>query len=140
MSFQEEVKKVFELRKEVDKFKEEKKAAWEKFVAETAEINSFLKLKEQELLEAESVVRNLAVCEYQTTGNKNLEFGIKIKLMERINYDEKKALEWGLQHQLAIQLDKKAFESLAKSTPDQFAFVQITKEPMATIPAQLEVN
>lgn len=51
--------------------------------------------------------------------------------MTRLTYDPQEALTWALAHQMALTLDVKAFEQLARVTT--LPFVTRTIEPQATL-------
>ncbi len=86
----------------------------------------------------ETTLRELTLQAYQETGNKTPVEGVGIREMTRLEYDQKEALKWAMSHQVALSLDRKTFEGLAKATP--LDFVIITKEPQATIATNLVVK
>jgi hypothetical protein len=53
-----------------------------------------------------------------------------------LDYDGKAALSWAKEHLLCLSLDKKAFETLAK-TDSRPEFVEVTQEPKAFIGSDL---
>ena len=55
--------------------------------------------------------------------------------METNNTADEAALKWAIEHKLALQLDKKAFEGIAKQSP--LDFVTSTTEIQATIASVL---
>ena len=85
--------------------------------------------------EAEVLLRELTLQAYAETGNKAPAPGVGIREVTKLDYDNKVAFDWAKSHKMALQLDKKAFEKIARAdTPD---FVKITTEPQATIATQL---
>jgi len=58
--------------------------------------------------------------------------------MKRFEYDELDAFKWAKEHSLALSLDKKAFEKIAKV--DTMDFVKINEIPQATIPTNIKLE
>jgi hypothetical protein len=88
-------------------------------------------LWQEAMRQAETALRTLAVERYQATGHKSLAPGVKIREVTRLQYDPQDALTWAMEHRIALTLDVKAFEQLAKVA--RLPFVQITVEPQATL-------
>ena len=86
----------------------------------------------------EATLRELALQAYQETGSKTPVDGVGIREMTRLEYNPVTALAWATEHRIALALDKKSFEGIAKTTP--LGFVMVTKEPQATIATNLEVR
>ena len=89
----------------------------------------------QEVTEAENQLRELTIDAYNQTGNKKPADGVGIREITKLLYDEKTAFTWATEHKMALKLDTKAFESIAKTAPPDF--VQETKEIQATIASNL---
>lgn len=102
--------------------------AWE--VEHTALLQAVV-LSRDAMRQAEGALRSLAIDLYQATGNKSLAPGVKVREVTRLHYDPQAALAWAMEHQLALTLDVKVFEQLAKVT--RLPFVQLTVEPQATL-------
>src|SRR5215510_11499954 len=81
-------------------------------------------LRKQHLLHAEMALRTLALDLYQVTGNKSLAPGVKVREVTRLHYDPQAALIWAMEHRMALKLDEKTFEQLAKVA--KFPFVHMT--------------
>lgn len=88
--------------------------------------------------QAEDGLRFLALQSYAKTGEKSVAPGIGIRLMTRLAYEDKDAMNWSMEHKLALKLDFSAFEKMVKSNPLSFNFVNITEEPQATIATELQ--
>lgn len=88
-----------------------------------------------ELDAAESLLRDAAVAKYKFDGEKNVAPGIGIRLTKVFSYDTDEALGWAMKHGLALSLDKRVFETIAKNTP--IACVEIAEKPTATIATDL---
>ena len=70
---------------------------------------------EQELAEQESRLREMGLERFRETGDKKPGPGVEVKMFVEPRYDSAAALEWATEHRIALALDKKAFESMAKS-------------------------
>ena len=88
-------------------------------------------LHKQTVHQVEATLRALAVAIYQSTDRKEIAPGVKVREMTRLIYDPQEALTWAITHQMALMLDVKAFEQLAKVTA--LPFVTRTVEPQATL-------
>ncbi len=86
--------------------------------------------------EAETKLRELTLKAYAETGNKAPAPGVSIRVRTILSYLGSKALEWAMEHKMALKLDTSAFEKIVKATP--LDFVTITQEPQATIATKLE--
>ena len=85
----------------------------------------------------ETKLRDLTLQAYAETGNKAPALGVGIRERTVLTYDGKIAFDWAKSHKMALQLDKKAFEKIAKVS--DLDFVDVTTEPIATIATNLEV-
>lgn len=127
-----------ELRRMHDKHKEilaEKKTEFEK---ENQIVIDLIEDIQGRMQASEDLIREEAMLKYKETGEKKLEFGVGIRVMKRLNYDEKEAFSWAKDHSLALALDKRAFEKIAKV--DDIDFVETTEEAMATIPKEINLG
>jgi len=93
-------------------------------------------LGKEAVIEAEATLRELAFEIYQRTGQKTVHPGVKIREVTQLTYDPKRALEWAMEHRMALTLDAKAFEKIAKAA--HLPFVQVTVEPQATLATRFE--
>ena len=83
---------------------------------------------------SESELKAQRVTEYDGV-DKSKRFGIGIREETKLDYSDDDAYQWAVAHQMALKLDKRGFEKIAKvDTPD---FVTITTEPQATIAQDL---
>ena len=57
--------------------------------------------------------------------------GVRVREMTRLTYDPQDALAWAIEHRLALVLDVKTFEQLARVTA--LPFVSYWIEPQATL-------
>ena len=137
-NIKERLKELSNLREEVEKGNatlQTKREIWE---AEHKKEIEELKDKKEIVEHIENLLRPLAIEEYTITREKQLTGGLGIRVMKKLQYEQDKALEWSLNHRLCLQLDKRAFESLAKT--QKMDFVEIKEEITATIPKKIEVR
>ena len=87
-------------------------------------------------MEAETALRALAVDIFRRTGQKTVHPGVKIREEPQLTYDPKRALAWAMEHRMALTLDAKAFEKIAKAA--HLPFVQVSVEPQATLATRFE--
>lgn len=71
------------------------------------------------------------------TGDRKPCPGVEVKDFTELVYDGNKAFEWAKFHEMALALDKKAFEAIAKAAQPPLDFVAIFKLPKATIATDL---
>ncbi len=90
--------------------------------------------------ELEETVRNLAVDLYRQTGSKRLPGGVGIRETRKFQYDPESALAWATSKGIALQLDKREFESIMKATSHRPAWVEEVVTPVATIPMKIAVE
>lgn len=91
-----------------------------------------------DLTEAE--IRETAVDEYMRTNEKSLFGGVGIRVGTRLEYKEEDAFQWGINHAMALKLDKKAFEKIVLTGSAQdIDFVKKHSQITATIPTKIEV-
>lgn len=133
-----QIKIVAELRKDkttLDNLKKESMAKWQE---DNNELLAQLELGSTVLAKAEDRLRDLTIKAYNETGNKKLAEGVGIREVTRLEYDQNIALNWAREHDLCLMLDKKRFETLAKTNPVDF--VTIKTETQATISPDLKVE
>lgn len=99
-------------------------------------IKSTAEVKER-LSEDEALLRELTLQAYAETGNKHPAVGVNINITTTYTYDPVNALKWAKEHNLALSLDKSAFEKIAKADPPNFVTVD-PNVPKATIATNLE--
>lgn len=110
----------------------ESRRAWDD--AHAQEIDR-IKATTQALSEAESALRAAAVAAYQETGSKAPAPGVGIRVLTKLAYHPDDALRWAKEHDIALALDKAAFEKIAKAAPPDF--VRTVESAQATIATDL---
>ena len=130
---------VVEARTKSKLLAEARKSMYDEFMSRHTDFFADVATASSEVGIAEEALRQMAIDFYAETGEKQVAQGIVIKVGTSIEYSKDDAMAWALDHKLAIQLDVKAFEKMAKASPNGFGFVEITPEPKATIATELQV-
>ena len=69
----------------------------------------------------------------------NLPYKTMPRQVTKLDYDAAKAFDWAIEHRIALQLNRVAFEKMAKVAPEtRPSFVMVTTEPQATIATELK--
>jgi len=91
------------------------------------------------LTEAENRLREITLQAYNETGNKQPAEGVGIREVTEIRYDHREAFAWAIKHTVALQLNEKEFEGIAKSKtpPLDLDFVVMVVVGKATIATDL---
>ena len=126
----------------IDKKLQAQREQWEK--EHENEIGALNKGKE-DLAGVETELRALALGDYAITREKKLTGGLGIRIMKKLEYEPNKAFNWAEVHGIGLMLDKRAFESFAKSQEKDLKkakldFVIIKEEPSATIPKEIKIE
>lgn len=132
----EQIKIVVEARQQAQKALGDKSSSYAEWEIDNTLILDRVKLTTEAMREAEDKLRELTLLAYSKTGNKAPASGVGIRVKTILSYLVKEAMEWAMEHKLALKLDSSAFEKIAKTS--NLPFVTITEEPTATIATQLE--
>ena len=138
MNLKEHLKDVMFRRAYKDKLTEDYKAAMEEFRKKHEELIHQIEKNKAILSDAEQLLRDAALKEYEETGKKRMIGGVGIREMTTLEYSKEKALDWAKEHGLALMLDKKSFEGHAKLEKN-IPFVEIYTKPTATIPRNIKI-
>lgn len=96
-----------------------------KLVGEFQEITELAAIKDRQL-------RDATINAYKANPtSKTVAAGLSVRINTSLNYDAAKALEWAKAHDLALALDKKAFETIAKA--QAIDFVETVEIPTAVV-------
>lgn len=133
----EELLKLKSLRTKKDNLKQVLDSRLKQFNEANADLIVDIEESGNQMFELELSIREQAIKEYEETNNKKLDFGVGIRIMNKLVYDSSLALEWAKRHNLALCLDKKVFESVAKS--QTLLFVEKKEVVTATIPKEIKV-
>ena len=121
---------IADLRDELARAKEEYADLMVEFELETSELRQRILDADLAIDHARTELEHAALEEYNRTGSKKLVNGIGIRENSKIEYDEKEALKWAIEHKLALKLDATKFKTYA---PD-LEFVTVSKVPAVTLP------
>jgi len=129
------INEVVEARGKAKEANNQRTEAYQKWVETNQSLLDNEKVAKDTCQEAETKLRGMALLSYALTGDKVVAPGVGIRVMTKLSYDAKDAMEWATKHQLALRLDIAAFEKMAKM--NNLPFVIITEEPQATLAAEL---
>lgn len=111
----------------------QQKVAWEEANADL--LVSVTKVKHQ-LAEEELRLRDMAVREFKATGQTKPGPGLSIRRSIDPMYDEAKAFAWAKEQGMALSLDRKGFEAIAKHA--DLPFVKLVETASATLATDLD--
>ncbi|MDP2950695.1 MAG: hypothetical protein Q8P22_14325 [Chloroflexota bacterium] len=137
VSLRDQVVLVHGLRTGLESIKASLKAKRAAFDAENADLLIGLLDRTTELARAETALRDAAMGAYVLMGARKPAPGVEVKDFTEIDYDKGKAFTWATFHEMALVLDTKAFEAIAKAAQPPLDFVTIAKVPKATIATDL---
>jgi len=86
----------------------------------------------------ESTIRDIALDQYASTKEKQICFGVGIKVMKELIFDDNNALNWAKQTGLCLMLNTPAFKKIAKV--QALDFVVIKDKPTATLPSKIDLG
>ena len=130
-----EIVKVKEAREHHARLRDMVNEARYSFEQSIASLLDELERAKQEEASQEGLLRQAILAEFVLTGNKQPAPGCGVRVLQKLSYDEARAFEWAKEHELALKLDSRAFEKIAKV--QSLEFVTITDEPQATITTDL---
>lgn len=135
MTINEQINAVVEARGKARELKSQRDTLLEEWNKANQVLFDTLTQAGAEVAEAETKLREMALEVYAETKDKVVAPGIGIRVMSRLGYDSKEAMDWAMEHKLALKLDSSAFEKIAKTS--NLPFVTISEEPQATIATEL---
>ena len=115
-----------------------KKAAYEKYMSDNKDLFTEVDILQEQLTKQETEIRKIAVEYYEETGKKQQEYGVGVRILKKLEYEEAKALQWAKEHEMALNLDKKSFEKIARADP--MDFIKINEVPQAILPFKIEIE
>lgn len=90
---------------------------------------------QNEVVENKIIIRDEAESDYLVDGLKQRCGGIGIRVSKLLIYDDNKAFDWAKNHGLALTLDKKRFEQIAKD--ENLDFVKYQDNITVTFPKEI---
>ncbi len=136
ISLLDQIKLVAKMRQEVEAQGDLKKQMYNEWLKANEYLFNEWGMIAKCLAEAETLLRELTIKAYNETGNKAPAPGVGIRERVFLQYENKVAFDWAKAHKIALMLDTKAFEKIAKADPPDF--VKTITEPQATIAGDLE--
>ena len=133
-----QIKVVAKTRGEAKVLSDKRKAMYDAFISQHTEFFADVVAAATVVSEAETILRDLTIEAFNTTGNKQPAPGVAIRETKVYTYNSKEAFKWAIEHKLALALDTKAFEGYAKQ--EDFDFVSTSVKVIATIAKELEVT
>ena len=111
-----------------------KNASYQKWQEENGEFLESLRSTAITVGYLEAEIRAAGVRAYRETGNKRPFPGVEVGVFEVLSYEDAEALLWAQTHQVALVLDKRVFEGLAKGPVGyQMKFLTRYEVPRAQI-------
>lgn len=110
----------------------------EAFDNENKETTTRITELQDQLENQKAVIITQAKEEYEETAEKKLLGNIGIRIVKKLSYEPNEALTWAKAHDLALSLDKKTFEKIAKS--QEMPFVDITEDVTVTFPKEIVIE
>lgn len=126
---------VHEARRQAAEHRERLAAVRADFEASITPLVEADRAAREQLVLTENVLRETAVAVYRETGSKQPHPGVGIRVGTVLTYRPEEAMAWAMEHKLALQLDTRQFEQIAKTAP--LPFVAKRDEPKATIASDL---
>ena len=132
---QEQIRVVAAARQEqkfLSDVKRQRLAEWE---SENKDLLHDISNNAEHLIDADALLRDMAIKVFNDTGNKTPAPGVGIREITRLDYDPQVAFLWATEHKVALKLDTPTFEKIAKASPPDF--VKSLVVPQATIATDL---
>lgn len=124
-----------ECKANLEHFKLELKTKREAFETENIELIDHIHTTQEQLEQHKELITLQAKQEYEATTQKKLLGGIGIRIVKLLTYELPEALSWAKKHDMALSLDKKLFENIAKT--QLLPFVDISEEVKVTFPREI---
>ena len=134
----EQIRVVAGARERLRLLTDQKKSMYDAFIELNSDFFGLVTKAAGIVNETEDELRGLTLQAYAETGNKTPADGVGIREVTKLEYKPKDAYDWALDHKIALSLDKKSFERMAKEFNQPLDFVTITTEPQATIATNLD--
>ena len=114
MSLDQRVRQVHLLRTELAERKASVKQLREEWESKHSPILATVRNAEVRLGEHETELRQAVLRDYGVTGEKKPTPGVEVKIFETLAYEDADAFAWANEHGIALSLDKRVFEGIAK--------------------------
>lgn len=130
-----QVRRVAVLRQEADRFSDALAQRRHGFETANAGLINVARTTKEKLAEEELRLRDMTVAEFKATGEKKPAPGVSIRQTVDLIYQEDQAFDWAKKMQMALKLDRKQFDAIAKAS--ELDFVQKVDTAAATIATDL---
>lgn len=138
-SMEKEIKRYYDNLKIVNAIKEHLNVAREAFEETLKTQLDKLEEVDTENYELKKEISDKSVDKFKETGEKKLDFGLGIRVTNKLEYDEDSAIEWASNNMpIAVKqvIDKKQFETFAKG--NELDFVEKIENITVTFPKELK--
>jgi len=108
------------------------------FSKENEGLISAIGTSSEEIILGKEILRENAEVGFVKDSNKKRLGGIGIRIIKKLEYQETDAFNWAKEHNLALSLDKKRFEQIAKT--EQIEFVKVKENILVTFPKKLSLD
>lgn len=142
MTLEDDLRKLADLRDEFSKIDGELEASRKAWLEENSELILKRSAIDDQIKTEEEFIRRDAVTEFTVTGNKKPAPGLQIKIVEKLEYPEDKAVKWAIENNAPgiLKIAKAKFDKAMKGDAAKGTvqlFVKMTKEPQAQISTDL---
>lgn len=138
--------KLLELKSErmqIDKLDISWRDQKEKFEKRNEALLDSRKLTQMRIKQLETEIKAHTLEQYKLTEEKHQAFGLGIRVLKKIEFEEKDAFAWAKESGQALKLNTPMFKKLAllkAENKEPFDFVKIEEDPSATIPGKIEIG
>jgi len=142
MTLEDDIRKLADLRDEYFKLDTQLEMSRKAWLEENADLIMKRSAIDDQIKTEEVFIRKFAVDEYEATGNKKPAPGLKIKIVEKLEYPEEEAVKWAIANNApgVLKIAKAKFDKAMKGDAAKGTvqlFVKMTKEPQAQIDTNL---
>jgi len=137
MTFEEKVIELDSKRKKLETIEAEIKKKKEEF---EASISSLIESKNSCSVAVEDLKEDISeecLTKFKADGTKKFYGGLAIRENKKYEYSNEEALAWAIKTEMCLSLDKKKFETMAKT--GEIEFVTVATVPSTTFPKEIKV-
>jgi hypothetical protein len=127
---------VHEIREALAKDRAELATLQALFNLQNEDLITEIRSDSEELARAEQELREATLARFKDSGDKKPGPGVSVRMVTKLSYEPTAAFDWAKQHDIALTLDTKAFEKLAKAGMAA-EVATVTNEPQAIIATDL---
>ncbi len=115
----------------------------EMFDEENKKLSDDIKKYNQRILECKAILKENAIAGFEKDGLKKRLGGVGIQERFKLNYSESDAIDWAKEKSpimIKPSLDKKTFETYAKTNFEDLSFVTNEKRLVVTFPKEIKLE